>query len=128
MAPQSPDEIARYYQETPEEDRLAAGRGPLESERTREIALRCLPRPAADILDIGGAAGHYALWLAGLGYRVHLLDASPRLVQEARRRSDAATHPIARQRDDLLRVARALEREPSALGLSAHLLAVGTRT
>jgi hypothetical protein len=33
----------------------------------------------------------------------------------------------ARKRDDLLRVARALEREASIVGLSAHLLAVGVK-
>ncbi|HVI72061.1 MAG TPA: hypothetical protein VM656_11295, partial [Pyrinomonadaceae bacterium] len=32
-----------------------------------------------------------------------------------------------RKRDDLLRVARALEGEVSIVGLSAHLLAVGTK-
>jgi ubiquinone/menaquinone biosynthesis C-methylase UbiE len=32
-----------------------------------------------------------------------------------------------RKREDLLRVARALETEPSIVGLSAHLLAVGTK-
>jgi hypothetical protein len=32
-----------------------------------------------------------------------------------------------RKREDLLRVARALEREVSIVGLSAHLLAVGTK-
>ena len=32
-----------------------------------------------------------------------------------------------RQREDLLRVARALEREASIVGLSAHLLAVGIK-
>jgi hypothetical protein len=32
-----------------------------------------------------------------------------------------------RKREDLLRVARALQREPSIVGLSAHFLAVGTK-
>jgi len=32
-----------------------------------------------------------------------------------------------RKREDLLRVARALEREAPIVGLSAHLLAVGTK-
>ena len=32
-----------------------------------------------------------------------------------------------RKREDLLRIARALEKEPSIVGLSAHLLAVGTK-
>src|SRR5262249_2925818 len=33
----------------------------------------------------------------------------------------------ARQREDLLRIARALEREKSIVGVSAHLLAVGVK-
>ena len=34
------------------------------------------------------------LWLAELGYAVHLVDAVPRLVAEARRRSDSAARPL----------------------------------
>ena len=34
------------------------------------------------------------LWLAGLGYQVHLIDAVPRHVEEAQRRSDAAENRI----------------------------------
>ena len=37
----------------------------------------------------------YALWLADAGYTVHLLDAVPRLVDEARRRSAASARPLA---------------------------------
>jgi 2-polyprenyl-3-methyl-5-hydroxy-6-metoxy-1,4-benzoquinol methylase len=33
---------------------------------------------------VGGAAGAYAGWLAERGYTVHLVDAVPRLVEEAR--------------------------------------------
>src|SRR5204863_1791505 len=47
------------------------------------------------IVDVGGAAGAYSLWLAERGYEVHLVDASTRLVDEARRRSAAAPAPIA---------------------------------
>jgi SAM-dependent methyltransferase len=43
---------------------------------------------------VGGAAGAYALWLAGGGYSVHLLDPVPRLVAEAQRRSAAAERPL----------------------------------
>jgi ubiquinone/menaquinone biosynthesis C-methylase UbiE len=39
------------------------------------------------VLDVGGAAGAYAFWLAERGYTVHLVDAMPRLVEEARRRN-----------------------------------------
>ena len=47
------------------------------------------------MVDIGGAAGAYALWLAEAGYTVHLLDAVPRLVAEARRRSARSSRPLA---------------------------------
>src|SRR5262245_50142778 len=92
--PMLPNEIARYYQEVAEEGRLAVGPSQLECARTKEVMLRFLSPPPATILDVGGAAGAYALWLAERGYQVHLLDAVPRLVEEARRRSEAAPKRI----------------------------------
>jgi len=92
--PEFAKEIARYYQEVAEEGRLAAGPGQLEFARTKEIVLRYLPPPPATILDVGGAAGAYALWLAEGGYRVHLIDRVPRLVEEARRRSGKSRNRI----------------------------------
>jgi ubiquinone/menaquinone biosynthesis C-methylase UbiE len=78
--------IASYYDRAPEESRLEHGAFRLEELRTRElIGLHATPPPAT-VLDIGGAAGSYAFWLAELGYKVHLVDAVPRLVDEARRR------------------------------------------
>src|SRR5439155_18060159 len=53
-----------------------------------------LPPAPARIVDVGGAAGAYSLWLAERGYQVHLVDASPRLVDEARARSAKSTTPI----------------------------------
>lgn len=79
--------ITQYYHEAPEEDRLGQGAFILEEARTRELIERYAPRPPATVLDIGGAAGAYALWLADSGYTVHLVDAAPRLVAEAERRS-----------------------------------------
>ena len=96
--PEFREEITRYYEEVAEEGRLTAGPGRLEFARTKEVVLRSLPPPPATILDVGGAAGPYALWLTGRGYQVHLIDAVPRLVEEARRRSESAV-------DRLLRVA-----------------------
>ena len=52
-------------------------------------------RPPATVLDVGGAAGAYALWLVDAGYTVHLVDAVPRLVAEAQRRSAARSRPLA---------------------------------
>ncbi|HEY1303549.1 MAG TPA: class I SAM-dependent methyltransferase [Vicinamibacterales bacterium] len=87
--------IADYYQQMPEEDRLERGAFLLEAIRTRELIERFAPPPPAIVVDIGGAAGAYALWLAAAGYTVHLLDAVPRLVAEARRRSAMSARPLA---------------------------------
>jgi ubiquinone/menaquinone biosynthesis C-methylase UbiE len=92
--PRLPEEITRYYQEVAEEGRLALGPFQLEFARTKEIVLRYLPPPPTTILDVGGAAGAYALWLAEKGYQVHLIDPVPRLVDEARRRSNASPNQI----------------------------------
>ena len=72
--------IADYYERAPEETRLAQGPFQLENLRTRELIQRFAPSPPATVVDIGGAAGAYALWLAEAGYTVHLLDPVPRLV------------------------------------------------
>lgn len=87
--------IAEFYRQAPEEDRLQHGPFLLEALRTRELIERYAPAPPATVVDIGGAAGAYALWLAEAGYTVHLLDATPRLVAEARRRSAASARPLA---------------------------------
>ena len=88
-------DVLAYYDRSPEEHRLSAGAFQLEFERTKEVLGRVLPQPPARILDVGGAAGDYSLWLAARGYEAHLVDASARLVGEARRRSDSAERPIA---------------------------------
>ena len=86
----APDpEIQEYYARIPEETRLEEGPFQLERARTQELIERHAPPPPARVLDVGGGAGAYALWLARRGYEVHLLDASPRLVEEARRRGAA---------------------------------------
>lgn len=89
------DGVAGYYDRYPEESRFESGPMRLELERTREILARELPASPARVLDVGGAAGVYALWLAAEGHEVHLVDASPRLVALARERSAGATKPLA---------------------------------
>ena len=86
--------IIEYYDRAPEESRLEQGAFRLEQERTRELLQRFLPPPPAIVVDVGGAAGAYALWLTEEGYSVHLLDRTPRLVAEARRRSEGARRPL----------------------------------
>jgi SAM-dependent methyltransferase len=79
------DPILRHYEEDiREEDRITSGMGRLELVRTQEILRRHLPKPPADILDVGGATGVHAAWLAADGYRVHIVDLTPRHVEKAR--------------------------------------------
>jgi SAM-dependent methyltransferase len=87
--------VADFYDRTPEEDRLGQGPFQLEEARTRELIERFAPPPPGVVMDVGGAAGAYALWLAQKGYSVHLVDVAPRLVAEAARRSAAAERPLA---------------------------------
>ena len=87
--------IERFYELTHEEFRLASGPSRLEELRTRELILRHVPTPPATVLDVGGASGVYAFWLAELGYDVRLIDASSRLVEVARQRNERALHPLA---------------------------------
>jgi len=67
----------------------------LEAERTRDVITRFTPAPPGVVLDVGGGAGAYALWLAGSGYRVHLVDLAPRLVAVAQARSSVSVAPLA---------------------------------
>ena len=115
-----PPEVQAYYARFPEESRLGFGSSRLEFERTKEILTRVLPPPPARVVDVGGAAGAYSIWLAEQGYEVHLVDASPRLVEEARGRSATSARPIAS-----LSVADA-RRLPQQDGSAAAVLVMGS--
>jgi SAM-dependent methyltransferase len=114
-----PDEVAAYYASYPEEARLTAGASRLEFERTKDVLSRVLPSSPARVIDVGGAAGAYSAWLAERGYDVHLVDAAPRLVEEARRRNAGLAKPIAS-----LSVADA-RRLPEETGSAAAVLVMG---
>ena len=62
---------------------LRSGHGRLELERMRELFRRYLPPPPAAVLDVGGATGIHAGWLAERDYDVHLIDPVPRHVAAA---------------------------------------------
>lgn len=79
-----PREAKAYYDKGREAERLFEGHGVIELARTQEIILRYLAPPPATVLDVGGGSGVYACWLASLGYRVHLVDAMPLHVEQAR--------------------------------------------
>lgn len=79
-----PPEIVAYYRQANEAGRLDGGIGLVERHRTRQLVQRFLSSPPAVVLDIGGAAGIHAMWLAEAGYEVHLSDPVPDHVEEAK--------------------------------------------
>jgi ubiquinone/menaquinone biosynthesis C-methylase UbiE len=86
-----PAEILAYYAAGVERQRLQQGPFKLERARTEEILLRHLPAPPAEVLDVGGGAGAYAMWLAAAGHKVRLVDPVPLHVDQARKESEART-------------------------------------
>jgi SAM-dependent methyltransferase len=96
-----PPDLLAHYGTGYERERLSAGVGSLEAERTRELLRRFLPPAPARILDAGGGPGAYAAWLAAIGYRVHLLDPVPLHVEQARSASAAQPeHPFSAEVGD----------------------------
>lgn len=75
--------VVGHYESIREEERITSGLGRLELVRTQEVLRRYLPVPPADVLDVGGATGVHAAWLAAEGYRVRIVDITPRHVEEA---------------------------------------------
>jgi SAM-dependent methyltransferase len=78
-----PAEILRHYESTQEGRRITEGLGRLELLRTREVLLRFLPARPCRVLDVGGATGVHASWLAAEGHDVHIVDIVARHVEEA---------------------------------------------
>jgi ubiquinone/menaquinone biosynthesis C-methylase UbiE len=76
--------VAEYYEVFEEVERLTAGLGKLEFERTQSLLRRFLPAPPAVVLDVGGGTGPYSRWLAKSGYTVHLVEPSAKLLAQAR--------------------------------------------
>ena len=82
-------DVIWYYESYDELGRLGRGSGALEFARMQDLIGRFLAPPPGVVLDVGGGPGRYACWLAAMGYQVHLLDAVPRLVEQARAASAA---------------------------------------
>jgi SAM-dependent methyltransferase len=124
-------EIGAYYDRGEEQGRLGDW-GRLEFLRTRELLARFLPRPPATVLDVGGAAGAYALPLAAEGYEVHLVDPVALHVEQARAAS--AAQPDAPLASAVVGDARALPVDDDSvdvvllLGPLYHLTEAADRT
>ena len=78
-------ELAEHYGTDGVEDtRLRRSpHGRLEYLRTQELIRRWLPASGLRVLDVGGATGVHAAWLAADGHSVHVVDPVPAHVQAA---------------------------------------------
>ncbi len=90
------DVLEHYTSSTrPEDERLRRGPGRIELLRTQELIRRHLgERAACEVLDVGGASGVHAAWLADDGHHVHVVDPVPLHVQQASARGNRATAPF----------------------------------
>jgi len=81
-----PEEIIRHYESDDEGPRITEGFGQLELLRTQEVVRRHLPdgQTPLRILDVGGAKGAHAWWLADQdGHDVLVVDPVPSHVAAA---------------------------------------------
>ncbi len=79
-----PPEIAEFYEhDFNEAARIRDGSDSLELVRTQEIIRRHLPPGRLRVLDVGGATGIHARWLAEDGHDVELVDLMPFHVEAA---------------------------------------------
>jgi len=79
-----PEIAAHYESEVDEGRRLREGLGELELLRTQDVIRRHLAPHELRILDVGGATGVHAAWLAEDGHRVHVIDPIPAQIARAR--------------------------------------------
>ena len=90
------NDVLAHYESGLQAEPLSKRPNPIELVRTQELLSRYLPPPPAVILDVGGGSGIYACWLAQLGYKVHLIDAVPLHVEQARSASQVQPdYPLA---------------------------------
>src|SRR5438046_3901152 len=104
--------IEQHYGTGYESTRLEQGTSRIEFVRTRELLQRFLPPPPARVLDVGGGTGAYAMWLAELGYRVHVVDVVALHVEQALQAAGRAANPFTAAVGD----ARHLQEEDSSFG------------
>ncbi|MDO4783986.1 MAG: class I SAM-dependent methyltransferase [Propionibacteriaceae bacterium] len=76
--------VQRFYRDADEGARLTSlsAAGAVEFERTQSL-LRARIAPSSRIIDIGGATGIHATWLAADGHEVVLIDPVPTQVAQA---------------------------------------------
>jgi SAM-dependent methyltransferase len=121
--------ILAHYATGYEKARLDTGPGQLERVRTQEILTQFLPPAPAEIVDIGGGPGGYAVWLASRGYSVDLMDLVPLHVEQAREAFARSGQAARAQVGDARQLPYATETKDAALVLGPlyHLPAKNDR-
>ncbi len=76
--------VEQYYNENAINEWERFERHPVEFAITKRLISRYLSPDVKTVLDIGGGPGRYAIWLAGQGYSVTLLDLSEANIAHAR--------------------------------------------
>jgi len=99
--------IEHYQQSRPEDRRLRVGLGRLELLRTQELIRRHLGPGRRQVLDVGGASGVHAEWLAADGHRVHVVDPVPLHVEQATELGRRSAAPFTAEVGDARRLAHA---------------------
>lgn len=84
--------IDPHYNQGQEINRL--GGFSIERLRTESILERYLPKPPANIIDVGGGAGVYSFSLASQGYDVHLVDVMALHIEQAIKINQEKTNPL----------------------------------
>lgn len=80
----NPELTEHYGTDGVEDTRLRrSAHGQLEYLRTQELIRRWLPTSGVHVLDVGGATGIHAAWLAADGHQVHVVDPVPAHVHDA---------------------------------------------
>jgi hypothetical protein len=143
------EDIAAYYDRGEEQRRLWEW-GRLERVRTQELLQRLLPKAPAVVYDVGGGPGAYSVWLAERVDPVELHVTQARAAGVASARVGDARFELTAllaiegvgecmsaiddwlddppRRAALLRAIERVEAEPSLLGASPHILAVGAKS
>ena len=79
------NEVKTFYEEKNEDGRVEWE--PLEFARSKLIISRYIRNDTIEIADICGGTGAYSFWLAGMGYRVHLLDLAQKHIYIAKQKN-----------------------------------------
>lgn len=89
------ENILSYYQSRETEGvRLVQGLGRLEFLRVQELVRRHLPDRPLHILDVGGAAGIHASWLAADGHSVQIIDPVQLHIDQATNAAEELDRPF----------------------------------